>query len=170
MKCQFGKLRVPQVLVDGSHAVGQVPLTVPAVGAHFYTSNLHKWLCCPKGAAFLWVAPAEQHAVRPLVTSHGYGLVRLRLRLRLHARTRTCVRASIPLSHSLFLCLYMYVCVPACLPVCAHVCSCVCSCMSCLHVVPACHACVCDACVCVMPAVVFKPWPSSPRAPKATRH
>ncbi len=63
------------VLVDGAHAVGARSLDVPSLGAHYYTSNLHKWLCTPKGSAFLWVTPAEQPHTLPLVTSHGYGLV-----------------------------------------------------------------------------------------------
>ena len=64
------------MLVDGAHAVGARVLDVPSLGAHFYTSNLHKWLCTPKGSALLWVARPEQPRVLPLTTSHGYGLVR----------------------------------------------------------------------------------------------
>ncbi len=64
------------VLLDGAHAVGARQLDVPSLGAHYYTANLHKWLCTPKGAAFLWVAPSEQPRTLPLITSHGYGLVR----------------------------------------------------------------------------------------------
>jgi selenocysteine lyase/cysteine desulfurase len=64
------------VLVDGAHAVGAIPLEIASIGAHYYTSNLHKWLCTPKGAAFLWVDRSQHETVRPLVTSHGYGLVR----------------------------------------------------------------------------------------------
>ena len=64
------------VLVDGAHAIGAMPLSVPSLGAHFYCSNLHKWAATAKGCAFLWVAPSEQQDVLPLVTSHGYGLVR----------------------------------------------------------------------------------------------
>ena len=66
----------PAVMVDGAHAVGAMPLDVPALRAHFYTSNLHKWHCTAKPSAFLWVAPAEQQHLVPPVTSHGYGLVR----------------------------------------------------------------------------------------------
>lgn len=62
------------VLVDGAHAVGAVPLDIPAIGCDYYTSNLHKWACTPKGAAFLWAARSRQRDLLPLVTSHGYGL------------------------------------------------------------------------------------------------
>ena len=64
------------MLVDGAHAVGAMPLSVPSLGAHFYCSNLHKWGATAKGCALLWVAPSEQQDVLPPVTSHGYGLVR----------------------------------------------------------------------------------------------
>ena len=63
-------------MIDGAHAVGAMPLSVPSLGGHFYTSNLHKWHCTAKPSAFLWVAPSEQQHMVPLVTSHGYGLVR----------------------------------------------------------------------------------------------
>ncbi|GFH14720.1 PLP-dependent transferase, partial [Haematococcus lacustris] len=63
-----------RVLLDGAHAFGSVPdLDVPSLGADYYTSNLHKWGCCPKGAAFLWAHPRVQSGLLPLVTSHGYG-------------------------------------------------------------------------------------------------
>jgi selenocysteine lyase/cysteine desulfurase len=72
------------VLVDGAHGLGALDLDIPSIGANFYVSNAHKWLCSAKGLGMLYVSPDVLDPVRRATTrapgppraaavSHGYG-------------------------------------------------------------------------------------------------
>jgi isopenicillin-N epimerase len=65
-------------LIDGAHGPGGIPVNLGQLAPDYYVANCHKWLCSPRGAAFLFTQP--QHRTRdtapcelqPASVSHGY--------------------------------------------------------------------------------------------------
>ena len=59
------------VLLDSAHGPGSVKMNLGELKPAYATGNFHKWVCAPKGSAFLYVRPDRQAGVSPLTISHG---------------------------------------------------------------------------------------------------
>lgn len=67
--CDLANERGVDVLIDGAHAPGQLPIDIAALRPTYYAASCHKWLNTPKGSGFLYVRPDRQAMVQPLALS-----------------------------------------------------------------------------------------------------
>jgi isopenicillin-N epimerase len=70
--CAAARERGLTTFIDGAHAPGQIPLDLDAMAADFYVGNCHKWLCAPKGSAFLHARTEHHSMLDATVISWGY--------------------------------------------------------------------------------------------------
>jgi isopenicillin-N epimerase len=63
---ELGRDRGVPTIVDGAHAPALID--EPVVG-DYWTGNLHKWPCAPRGTGVLYVTPARQQSVAHAVAS-----------------------------------------------------------------------------------------------------
>ncbi|MGB4849307.1 MAG: aminotransferase class V-fold PLP-dependent enzyme [Saprospiraceae bacterium] len=58
-----------RVLVDGAHTFAHIQYSIPELGADFFGTSLHKWLCAPFGSGMLYVKKEHIAALYPLLAN-----------------------------------------------------------------------------------------------------
>jgi len=64
------------IVVDGAHSPGQIPVDIAALKPTYFVGSGHKWLCGPKGTGFVYVRSDKQAAFRPVCLSSRANKVR----------------------------------------------------------------------------------------------
>ncbi len=80
----LARARGVDVICDAAHSFGQVPLTVPELGADFVGLNLHKWVGAPVGIAAMVIREGRLDAI---ARAHGDQTPADRIEGRLHTGT-----------------------------------------------------------------------------------
>tara|TARA_Y100000994_G_scaffold76881_1_gene63510 strand:- start:902 stop:2044 length:1143 start_codon:yes stop_codon:yes gene_type:complete len=70
--CKIAKENNLFCIIDGAHVPGHIDLDIKKLDPDIYTGACHKWMCAPKGTAFLYAKKEIQDYIDPLVISWGY--------------------------------------------------------------------------------------------------
>lgn len=68
--CDMAHLQGVEVMVDGAHCVGHIPVDLESLNCDYYGSSLHKWLSTPLGAGILYVRKSHIPKIWPLLAQH----------------------------------------------------------------------------------------------------
>lgn len=58
-------------LVDGAHGPGQVQVDLHNLGAAYYTTSCHKWMCAPRGVGFMYARQDRISRLKPLIIARS---------------------------------------------------------------------------------------------------
>ncbi|TNF72721.1 MAG: aminotransferase class V-fold PLP-dependent enzyme [Bacteroidetes bacterium] len=68
--CDMAHKHGVEVLVDGAHCIGHIPVDIEELNCDYYGSSLHKWLSTPLGAGMLYVRSEHISKIWPLLAEH----------------------------------------------------------------------------------------------------
>ena len=67
--CRMGREAGVEVVVDGAHALAQLPFRRDDLGCDYYGATLHKWVMAPHGTGFLYVRRSKIAGLWPLMAA-----------------------------------------------------------------------------------------------------
>ena len=67
--CRLGREAGVEVVVDGAHALAQLPFRRDDLGCDYYGGTLHKWVMAPHGTGFLYVRREKIGRLWPLMAA-----------------------------------------------------------------------------------------------------
>ncbi|MEI8110641.1 MAG: aminotransferase class V-fold PLP-dependent enzyme [Chitinophagia bacterium] len=65
--CEMAHSKGVEVMVDGAHAIAQIPFAIPDLQCDYYGASLHKWLSVPLGVGMLYVKKQHIQKIWPLL-------------------------------------------------------------------------------------------------------